>query len=132
MAGLLNKLRMMDAAPAKAAAPRCESPTETGLYRREAVFPLSTFCDRSYATPETLRTVFGADRTGGGTADGAKPVVGSVKSMIGHTKATAGVAGLIKAALALRGLPAGPTRVALDPPTPVQREAIAAAVATVA
>lgn len=61
MAGLLNKLRMMDAAPAKAAAPRCESPTETGLYHREAVFPLSTFCDRSYATPKTLRTVFGCE-----------------------------------------------------------------------
>ena len=61
MAGLLNKLRMMDAAPAKAPAPQNEKSAETGLYRREAVFPLSTFCDRSYATPETLRTVFGCD-----------------------------------------------------------------------
>ena len=58
MAGLLNKLRMMDAAPAKAPAPQNEKSAETGLYRREAVFPLSTFCDQSYATPETLRTVF--------------------------------------------------------------------------
>ena len=61
MAGLLNKLRMMDAAPAKAPAPQSEKSAETGLYRREAVFPLSTFCDQSYATPETLRTVFGCD-----------------------------------------------------------------------
>ena len=61
MAGLLNKLRMMDAAPAKAPAPQNEKSAETGLYRREAVFPLSTFCDQSYATPETLRTVFGCD-----------------------------------------------------------------------
>ncbi len=37
-------------------------------------------------------------------ADGARPescAIGSVKSMIGHTKASAGVAGLLKAALAL-------------------------------
>ena len=61
MAGLLNKLRMMDAAPAKAPATKSEAPAETGLYRREAVFPLSTFGDQSYATPETLRTVFGCE-----------------------------------------------------------------------
>ena len=59
MAGLLNKLRMMDAAPAKA--PAAEGREETGLYHRENVFPLSTFCDRSYATTETLRTVFGCE-----------------------------------------------------------------------
>ena len=57
MAGLLNKLRMMDKAPAT----KSEAPAETGLYRREAVFPLSTFGDQSYATPETLRTVFGCE-----------------------------------------------------------------------
>ena len=59
MAGLLNKLRMMDAAPAKA--PAAEGREETGLYRRENVFPLSTFGDRSYATTETMRTVFGCE-----------------------------------------------------------------------
>lgn len=59
MAGLLNKLRMMDAAPAKA--PAAEGREEMGLYHRENVFPLSTFCDRSYATTETLRTVFGCE-----------------------------------------------------------------------
>jgi 4-hydroxy-tetrahydrodipicolinate synthase len=35
----------------------------------------------------------------------------------------------IKAALTLQGLPAGPTRVAVDPPSPAQRDAVAAAVA---
>jgi 4-hydroxy-tetrahydrodipicolinate synthase len=46
--------------------------------------------------------------------------------------AVGGNAALIKAALALRGLPAGPTRVALDPPTPAQRDAITDAVAALA
>ena len=40
--------------------------------------------------------------------------------------AVGGNAALIKAALAERGLPAGPVRVALDPPTPEQRAAIVA------
>ena len=42
--------------------------------------------------------------------------------------AVGGNVALIKAALTLRGLPAGPTRMALDPPTPAQLDAIAAAV----
>ncbi|WP_438484774.1 beta-ketoacyl synthase N-terminal-like domain-containing protein [Streptomyces sp. S186] len=44
----------------------------------------------------TLAQVFGP---GGG--DGERPVLGSVKSMIGHTMPAAGVAGLVKAALAV-------------------------------
>jgi 4-hydroxy-tetrahydrodipicolinate synthase len=40
--------------------------------------------------------------------------------------AVGGNAALIKTALAERGLPAGPVRVALDPATPEQRAAIAA------
>ncbi|MCZ0990457.1 polyketide synthase [Streptomyces diastatochromogenes] len=45
----------------------------------------------------TLKEVFGP-----GTVYGAeRPVLGSVKSMIGHTMPAAGVAGLVKAALAL-------------------------------
>ena len=46
---------------------------------------------------EALRRVFGADGRGPGTC-----LLGSVKSNIGHTDAAAGVAGLIKAALAVR------------------------------
>jgi 4-hydroxy-tetrahydrodipicolinate synthase len=42
--------------------------------------------------------------------------------------AVGGNVALIKTALALRGLPAGPPRVALDPPTPAQMDAIATAV----
>ncbi|MEV5874879.1 beta-ketoacyl synthase N-terminal-like domain-containing protein [Streptomyces sp. NPDC052101] len=44
----------------------------------------------------TLAEVFGP-----ATGDGCRPVLGSVKSMIGHTMPAAGVAGLVKAALAL-------------------------------
>ncbi|MGW4563782.1 beta-ketoacyl synthase N-terminal-like domain-containing protein [Streptomyces sp. NPDC004561] len=44
----------------------------------------------------TLTEVFGP-----GTGDGERPVLGSVKSMIGHTMPAAGVAGLVKTALAL-------------------------------
>jgi 4-hydroxy-tetrahydrodipicolinate synthase len=42
--------------------------------------------------------------------------------------AVGGNVALIKTALALRGLPAGPPRVALDPPTPPQMDAITAAI----
>lgn len=43
----------------------------------------------------TVTEVFGTEQ------DGADPVIGSVKSMIGHTMPAAGVAGLVKAALAV-------------------------------
>ena len=46
--------------------------------------------------------------------------------------AAGGNVALIKAALALRGVPAGPTRMALDPPSSVQLDTLTAAVADLA
>ncbi|MEG2701676.1 MAG: ribonuclease H-like domain-containing protein [Clostridia bacterium] len=57
MPDLLTKLRMLDAAPKKPA-PTASSPTG-GCYHKQAVFPLTTFCDRRHATPETLVSAFG-------------------------------------------------------------------------
>ncbi|MET9609714.1 beta-ketoacyl synthase N-terminal-like domain-containing protein [Streptomyces sp. NPDC006512] len=48
----------------------------------------------------TLARVFGPPRSGGGTAAGSV-ALGSVKSMLGHTMQASGMAGLIKAALAV-------------------------------
>ena len=56
------------------------------------------------AEVQALSTVFGEEGAGRQWC-----AVGSVKSMIGHTKATAGVAGLVKAALALHNRVLPPT-----------------------
>ena len=81
----------------------------------------------SSAFPEPVVTLRDALRHGleAAAADAQRQVEQVVAAVGGN-------AALIKAALALRDLPAGPTRVALDPPMSVQREAIAAAVVTVA
>ncbi|MCR6485849.1 polyketide synthase dehydratase domain-containing protein [Amycolatopsis sp. OK19-0408] len=50
-----------------------------------------------------------------GQADGTRSVIGSVKSMIGHTLPTAGVAGLVKVALALHHGVLPPTLHCADP-----------------
>ncbi|CAL2063756.1 beta-ketoacyl synthase N-terminal-like domain-containing protein [Streptomyces murinus] len=60
----------------------------------------------------TLAEVFGP---GPGLADEERPVLGSVKSMIGHTMPAAGVAGLVKAALALHHATLLPTLHCDDP-----------------
>ena len=52
---------------------------------------------------------------GGKTASGSDCAIGSVKSMIGHTKAAAGAAGLIKSALALHHKILPPTLKAEQP-----------------
>lgn len=57
----------------------------------------------------SLAAVFGPHR------DGDRPVVGTVKSMIGHTMPAAGVAGLVKAALALHHRILPPTLNCPDP-----------------
>ena len=59
---------------------------------------------------EALRAVYGANR-----ADTGWCALGSVKSQIGHTKAAAGAAGLIKAALALHHKVLPPTLKAEQP-----------------
>src|SRR6478609_1663466 len=61
---------------------------------------------------------------------GDEPAVDVAQARIKHAVDATGGAdiGLLKAALALQGLPAGPTRVALDQPTPAQLEALRTAV----
>ncbi|MEG0269584.1 MAG: ribonuclease H-like domain-containing protein [Clostridia bacterium] len=61
MADLLSKLRMLDASPPKdvPAAPRKAGEAKAGCYHAQAIFPLSTFTDRRYATPEVLQSIFG-------------------------------------------------------------------------
>ncbi|WP_262418487.1 type I polyketide synthase [Streptomyces sp. SP2-10] len=60
----------------------------------------------------TLAAVFGP---GAGRGPDERPVLGSVKSMIGHTMPAAGVAGLVKAALALHHRTLLPTLHCDDP-----------------
>ncbi|MGW5282327.1 beta-ketoacyl synthase N-terminal-like domain-containing protein [Streptomyces collinus] len=70
------------------------------------------------ATPagDTAELTTLADVFGPATAeDGERPVLGSVKSMIGHTMPAAGVAGLVKAALALHHATLLPTLHCDDP-----------------
>ncbi len=59
---------------------------------------------------ETINRVFG-----GAGAPPRSVAIGSVKSMIGHTKSTAGVAGLVKVALSLRDKVLPPTIHVTDP-----------------
>lgn len=59
MAGLLNKLRMMEAAGKKPMAKdKAESLPYAHMYRKDHVYPVSLFADRRHATPEILSKVF--------------------------------------------------------------------------
>ncbi len=61
MADLLGKLRMLDALPKKPGTVAAPAATSSGCYRSQAVFPLSTFCDRRHATQKVLESVFGCE-----------------------------------------------------------------------
>ncbi|MEJ1977822.1 MAG: hypothetical protein WDN49_18675 [Acetobacteraceae bacterium] len=72
----------------------------------EAAVPAETveFCWRRMRPARPLAMLWNCEallETYGGRGDGDPAVLGSVKSQIGHTKAAAGAASLIKAALAL-------------------------------
>ena len=63
---------------------------------------------------QTLKEVFGGSARDGGVCED-RCALGAVKSMIGHTKAAAGTAGMIKAALALHHNTLPPTLKAVPP-----------------
>lgn len=89
------------------------SPATVGLWEAHGTGTVAG--DR--AELETVTTLL--DETGAQPASGA---IGSVKTLIGHTKATAGVAGLIKAALALHYRVLPPHR-GVSQPLPPLRDA---------
>jgi acyl transferase domain-containing protein/NADP-dependent 3-hydroxy acid dehydrogenase YdfG len=68
------------------------SPDSVGLFEAHGTGTVAGDTAELESTTQLLREAGGQAR---------QSVVGSVKTMIGHTKATAGVAGLVKAALAL-------------------------------
>jgi acyl transferase domain-containing protein/phosphopantetheinyl transferase len=72
---------------------------------------------------ETLRTVFGepGGSSGDVRADGSRPGLGSVKSMIGHAMPAAGAAGLAKAVLAVHHGVLPPTLHAEEPNEAIER-----------
>ncbi|MFU8768354.1 MAG: beta-ketoacyl synthase N-terminal-like domain-containing protein, partial [Desulfotignum sp.] len=90
----------------------------TGAFRQAGVDPATVGLVEAHGTGTrvgdkveftALKTCFGDQAPQNRTA------IGSVKSMIGHTKAAAGAAGLIKAALALHHKVIPPTLKAADP-----------------
>ena len=60
MASLLNKLRMLDAEPKKAAPTASKLPETGDFYRAHALFPLSLFADRRHATSSALQALLGS------------------------------------------------------------------------
>ena len=84
-------------------------------------------CGVASAFPEPFVAL--RDALAGGDDAAAAAAQAGVERAVG---AVGGNAAYIKAALELRGLPAGPTRVALDPPSPERLATIKAAVAALA
>ncbi len=104
-------------------APRSEGQIRalTTAYQRAGIDPATIDLIEAHGTGtqvgdqvefQSLSKVFGSPKR-----NGNRHCLGSVKSMIGHTKAAAGAAGLIKAALALYHKVLPPTLKA-DPPDP--------------
>lgn len=59
MAGLLNKLRMLDAEAKKPQTVAMPSAEKNVFYHESTTFPLSLFSDRSHARKEVLESIFG-------------------------------------------------------------------------
>lgn len=59
MPSLLNKLRMLEAEPKKAAPAPAQTASQGGFHHTQALFPISLFTDQSYAEPKLLQSIFG-------------------------------------------------------------------------
>ncbi|MBR5547109.1 MAG: ribonuclease H-like domain-containing protein [Clostridia bacterium] len=59
MANLLNKLRMLDAAPKKTPSKPVDTKKDFACYRSQSLFPLSLFTNHCHARQDILQAIFG-------------------------------------------------------------------------